>query len=142
VLRQPDEPSASLTPTPGLADVPQLVRQFSDAGLSVDVSVSGTAGGVPEGVDLSAYRIVQEGLTNVLRHGGPKATLAIDYRPGLVRVTISDDGSGQQPRGEPGHGLTGMRERVAVFAGTLTAGPRPDGGFDLAATLPYAAVAA
>jgi signal transduction histidine kinase len=141
VLRQPDEPSASLTPSPGLADVPALVAQFAEAGLPVEVTVTGAGGDVPDGVDLSAYRIVQEGLTNVLRHGGPKATVTIAHEPGQVHVTIADDGSDRPPRGEPGHGLIGMRERVTVFGGTLTAGPRPGGGFDLAATLPYAAVA-
>ncbi|HEU4347796.1 MAG TPA: histidine kinase, partial [Actinoplanes sp.] len=137
VLRQPDEPAGSLTPSPGLADVPRLIAQFAEAGLVVDMSVGGVADGVPDGVELSAFRIVQEGLTNVLRHGGPRATLAIDHEPGQVRVTIADDGSGRKPRTSGGHGLIGMRERVAVFGGTLTAAPRPGGGFDLTATLPF-----
>ncbi len=140
VLRQPDEPSAALAPSPGLAEVPGLVAQFADAGLRVEVKVTGDAEQLPDGVDLSAYRIVQEGLTNVLRHGGPEATVTIEHEPGLVRISVGDDGA-DRPRGEPGHGLIGMRERVAVFGGTLTAGPRPGGGFDLTATLPYAAVA-
>ncbi len=140
VLRQEDEPSAALAPSPGLAEVPRLVAQFAEAGLRVDVRTTGAADGLPDGVDLSAYRIVQEGLTNVLRHGGPAATVTIDHEPGLVRVAVGDDGPAREPRGEPGHGLIGMRERVAVFGGTLTAGPRPGGGFDLAATLPYAVV--
>jgi signal transduction histidine kinase len=143
VLRSPGESSASLVPAPGLADVPRLRDQFVEAGLAVEVTVSGAPVGVPEGVDLSAYRIVQEGLTNVLRHGGPSATVAIAYQPGLVRVAIGDDGTaGGGSAEEPGHGLIGMRERVAVFGGTFTAGPRPGGGFDLRATLPYAEVAA
>ncbi len=140
VLRQEDEPSGALTPSPGLADVPRLARQFIEAGLRVEVKVVGAADGLPDGVDLSAYRIVQEGLTNVLRHGGPEATVTIEHEPGLVRVAVADDGPARESRGEPGHGLIGMRERVAVFGGTLTAGPRPGGGFDVAATLPYAAV--
>ena len=138
VLRSPGEPSASLVPAPGLADVPVLMDQFFEAGLRVEMEVSGEPAGVPDGVDLSAYRIVQEGLTNVLRHGGPAARLDIFYDTGLVRVTIEDDGPGGEPAAEPGHGLIGMRERVAVFGGTFTAGPRPGGGFDLRATLPYA----
>jgi signal transduction histidine kinase len=142
VLRSPGQSSASLVPAPGLADVPRLRDQFVEAGLRVEVSVSGEPAGVPEGVDLSAYRIVQEGLTNVLRHGGPAARVRIDYEPGLIRLTIGDDGSDAEPSPEPGHGLIGMRERVAVFGGTFTAGPRPGGGFDLQATLPYAEVAA
>ncbi|HEX8343202.1 MAG TPA: ATP-binding protein, partial [Actinoplanes sp.] len=87
------------------------------------------------------YRIVQEGLTNVLRHGGPAADVLVEYLPGAVRVTVGDDG---RPPGTPekgvrgaGQGLLGMRERVAVFGGSLTVGPRPGGGFDLSATLPY-----
>jgi signal transduction histidine kinase len=142
VLRSPGESSASLVPAPGLSDVPRLRDQFVEAGLQVEVSVSGAPVGVPEGVDLSAYRIVQEGLTNVLRHGGPAATVAIGYEPGLVRLAIGDSGSDAEPSSEPGHGLIGMRERVAVFGGTFTAGPRPGGGFDLLATLPYAEAAA
>jgi signal transduction histidine kinase len=138
VLRAPDEPEGSLEPSPGLADVPRLVEQFADAGLAVEVSMTGAGGELPDGVDLSAYRIVQEALTNVLRHGGPKAWLTIDQRPGCVRVSVADDGSGRSGGPAGGHGLIGMRERVALFGGTLTAGPRENGrGFDLVATLPY-----
>jgi len=137
VLRRPDEPAGSLTPSPGLADVPALIAQFAEAGLAVEHAVTGTPDEVPDGVDLSAYRIVQEGLTNVLRHGGPKAYLTIDHRPGCVRVAVADDGNGRPATGTGGHGLIGMRERAAVFGGTLTAGPRPDGGFEVEATVPY-----
>jgi signal transduction histidine kinase len=95
-------------------------------------------------VDLSAYRIVQEGLTNVLRHGGPQARVAIRYPAGAVDIEICDDGRppdrAPRPRADTaGHGLIGMRERVAVYGGTLTAERRPDGGFRLAATLPFSA---
>jgi signal transduction histidine kinase len=141
VLRQGDEPSASLAPAPGLTDVPALVKQFGQAGLAVQVRVDGVPDGVPDGVDLSAYRIIQEGLTNVLRHGGPTAQVAIDYRGAAVAIEISDPGPGARARsGEngPGHGLIGMRERVAVFGGRFTAGPQPGGGFRLTATLPFA----
>jgi signal transduction histidine kinase len=142
VLRQDDETTGSLAPAPGLADVPRLVKQFTEAGLSVDVDTRGTADEVPDGVDLSAFRIVQEGLTNVLRHGGPAATVVITHEPGQVRIDIGDDGPARPtPAGTPGHGLIGMRERVAIFAGTLTAAPRPGGGFDLNATLPFRAPA-
>jgi signal transduction histidine kinase len=137
VLRRPDEPAGSLAPAPGLADVPRLVAQFASAGLPVDVTMLGTPDTVPDGVDLSAYRIVQEGLTNVLRHGGPKAWLTIDRRPGCVRLSVADDGPARADGNAFGHGLIGMRERVALFGGTLTAEPRPGGGFDLVATLPY-----
>ncbi|HET6534004.1 MAG TPA: sensor histidine kinase [Actinoplanes sp.] len=137
VLRQPDEPAGRLTPAPGLADLPRLIDQFAEAGLKVSRSVDGVPGPVPDGVELSAYRIVQEGLTNVLRHGGPEARLVISHEPGQVRVAISDDGPGRPARNGGGHGLIGMRERVGIFGGTLTAAPRPGGGFDLTATLPF-----
>jgi signal transduction histidine kinase len=141
VLRQADEPAGGLSPSPGLADVPRLVEQFTEAGLQVETSVAGESGDLPDGVDLSAYRIVQEGLTNVLKHGGPVARLTIDRESGSVTVSITDDGgahrTGPHPHQAAGHGLIGMRERVAVFGGTLSAGPRPDGGFHLTAKLPY-----
>jgi signal transduction histidine kinase len=144
VLRQGDE-TASLTPAPGLADLPTLVRHLSEVGLTVDLRADDPPpGGVPDGVDLSAYRIVQEGLTNVLRHGGPKARVAIGYPAGAVDIEICDDGrppdrASRPPGDTAGHGLIGMRERVAVYGGTLTAEPRPDGGFRLAARLPFGA---
>jgi signal transduction histidine kinase len=149
VLRQADDQTPSLAPAPGLADLPTLVRQLSEVGLTVDLRADDPPpGGVPDGVDLSAYRIVQEGLTNVLRHGGPEARVAIGYPAGAVEIEVCDDGRppdrAPRPRGVtegPGHGLIGMRERVAVYGGTLTAGPRPGGGFRLAATLPFGASA-
>jgi signal transduction histidine kinase len=139
VLRQGDEPSASLAPAPGLGEVPELVAQLGEAGLAVEVQVAGESAGIPDGVDLSAFRIVQEGLTNVLRHGGPRAKVDIAYPGESVVIQISDDGRLGHTRRSPGvgHGLIGMRERVAVFGGHLDAGPRPDGGFRVAATLPY-----
>ncbi|WP_221329102.1 sensor histidine kinase [Actinoplanes sp. L3-i22] len=144
VLRQGDEPSASLAPAPRLTDVPALVRQFAEAGLAVELRVDGVPDGVPDGVDLSAYRIVQEGLTNVLRHGGPAAEVSIGYPGTAVVIEICDPGPpARRAPGEngPGHGLIGMRERVAVFGGRITAGPRAGGGFRVAATLPFTAAA-
>jgi signal transduction histidine kinase len=141
VLRQENEPSASLTPAPGLVDIRWLAGQFGEAGLRVKVQISGDAYHVPGGVDLSAFRIVQESLTNVLRHGGPSASVRIAYEPGALAVAVGDDGrersSPEDAGTASGHGLIGMRERVAVFGGTLRAGPRPGGGFDVVATLPY-----
>jgi signal transduction histidine kinase len=150
VLRHADEPSAGLAPSPGLAEVDRLVAQLAEVGLTVRVRTGGTAVDLSDGLDLSAYRIVQEALTNVLRHGGPVAEVRIDYTEAAVRISVSDDGRhggsaardrapGQRPAGQgpAGHGLAGMRERVAVFGGTFAAGPRPGGGFDLRATLPY-----
>jgi signal transduction histidine kinase len=140
VLRQGDESSASLAPAPGLSDVPALALQFGQAGLAVELRVDGQPDGVPDGVDLSAYRIVQEGLTNVLRHGGPTAQVIIGHPGAAVVIEICDEGPGVRASIDdngPGHGLIGMRERVAVFGGRLTAGPRPGGGFRLMATLPF-----
>jgi signal transduction histidine kinase len=140
VLRQGDEPQASLTPAPGLADVPALVDQFAEAGLTVRARLDDAPGEVPDGVDLSAYRIVQEGLTNVLRHGGPTAEIDITYLNERIVVQIDDDGPLTRHRpasSGAGHGLIGMRERVAVFHGSLDAGPTGEGGYRLVATLPY-----
>ncbi|HLL69679.1 MAG TPA: sensor histidine kinase [Micromonosporaceae bacterium] len=150
VLRQGDETAASLTPAPGLALVPGLVRQMEEAGLQVDLRMDGGPDGIPDGVELSAYRIVQEGLTNVLRHGGPNAVVTIGYLPGAVQIEIVDDGAppgaarsvpDRVAGGATGHGLIGMRERAAVFGGTLVAEPVQGGGFRVAAVLPYAPAA-
>jgi signal transduction histidine kinase len=105
----------------------------------VAVSTSGDATPLPPGVDLTAYRIVQEALTNALKHAGPAhACVAVEYRPGEVRLKISDDGRGvTATTSEGGHGLLGMRERVGVYGGTLRAGPTTGGGFSVVATLPY-----
>lgn len=142
VLRQGDEPQASLAPAPGLAQIPQLVADFARAGLKVEVSANGDLDRVPAGMDLSAYRIVQEALTNVLRHGGASARVVITRSGSALAIDVSDPGQAR-PGGKPqapgtGHGLIGMRERVAVFGGTFAAGPRPGGGFLVAASLPLA----
>lgn len=149
VLRQGDEPSASLTPTPDVSQIADLVDQVRAAGLAVDLRVDGEPDGIPDGVELSVYRIVQEGLTNVLRHGGPRARVTIAHRSGTVEIEIVDDGRRQEhkppvtgtDRGA-GHGLIGMRERVSIFGGTLVAEQRPGGGFRLVVTLPFGTAAA
>jgi signal transduction histidine kinase len=137
VLR--DDGGATYQPAPGLADLDHLVGDFEVAGLPVAVSTSGDATPLPPGVDLTAYRIVQEALTNALKHAGPAhACVAVEYRPGEVRLKISDDGRGvTATTSEGGHGLLGMRERVGVYGGTLRAGPTTGGGFSVVATLPY-----
>jgi signal transduction histidine kinase len=105
--------------------------------------VTGDAAGVPSGVDLTAYRIVQEALTNVLKHAGAAtATVTVQYAPGLVTVEVIDDGRGGPVNAAGGHGILGMRERVAAFGGTLVASRRSGGGFRVHATLPYTATAA
>jgi signal transduction histidine kinase len=145
VLRQGDDPVASLEPNPGMAEIGRLADQVRSAGVKVELKVEGEPGDLPPGVDLSAFRIAQEGLTNVLKHGGGVARMLVRYSPGAVAVEIADDGRAgtvDEAAGEgTGHGLIGMRERVAVFGGELTAGPVPGGGYRMAARLPYAAAA-
>jgi signal transduction histidine kinase len=140
VLR--DEGAAPLTPQPGLDQLPMLVDEVERAGLAVTLHVSGTPGTISRTLDASAYRIVQEALTNVLLHAGPaRAQVRIHYEPDAVAVEVLDDGVGPAngegsalPDG--GHGLEGMRERAAMLGGTLTAGARPDRGFAVTARLP------
>jgi signal transduction histidine kinase len=145
VLRQDSESQASLAPVPGLADLDSLLGEVAKAGLAVRLRVEGTPSPLPAAVDLSAYRIVQEALTNVVKHAGPaQAQVTIDYRDRDVTVEITDDGRGAAApagdgRGGTGHGLVGMRERVAAFGGDLETGPCPGGGFRVAARLPLAA---
>jgi signal transduction histidine kinase len=145
VLRQEDEPQGDLAPVPGLADLDGLLAEVAKAGLAVRLQVEGRPAHLPAGVDLSAYRIVQEALTNVVKHAGPaRAQVAIRYRDHEVRVEVTDDGRGAAAptgdgRARVGHGLIGMRERVSVFGGDLEVGPRPGGGFRVAARLPFAA---
>jgi signal transduction histidine kinase len=144
VLRQEGEHQGDLAPVPGLADLDSLLAEVAKAGLAVRLRVEGTPSPLPAGVDLSAYRIVQEALTNVVRHAGPaRAQVLVGYRDREVTVEVTDDGRGvAAPAGDGrarvGHGLIGMRERVQVFGGDLEAGPRPDGGFRVAARLPFA----
>jgi signal transduction histidine kinase len=137
VLR--DEGTAPLAPQPGLDQLPALVRDVERAGLPVTLTVSGTPGPISRTLDTSAYRIVQEALTNVLRHAGPAtAQVTVTYEPDAVAVEVLDDGAGP-PNGHgrhAGHGLAGMRERAAMFGGTLTAAARPDRGFAVSARLP------
>jgi len=146
VLRQEGEPRGSLTPAPGLADLSSLVSQVRDAGLQVWINVEGRRGSVPPGVDLSAYRVIQEALTNVIKHAGSAAaTVIIRYRDDSVTVEIANQAPAAPaahvpaPRAGSGHGIIGMRERVAVFGGEFAAGPQPDGGFLVRACFPIAA---
>jgi signal transduction histidine kinase len=145
VLRQADEPQGDLAPVPGLADLDVLLAEVSKAGLAVKLQVNGTRPPLPAGVDLSAYRIVQEALTNVVKHAGSaRAQVVVGYGDQDVTVEVIDDGRGavtsvSDGRVGTGHGLIGMRERVQAFGGDLEAGPRPGGGFRVAARLPLAA---
>ncbi|NRQ35249.1 sensor histidine kinase [Nonomuraea sp. NN258] len=141
VLREDDSESTDYTPQPGLAQLEELVR---GSNVPARLLVDGVPGELPEGQQLAVYRIVQEALTNALKHGGPgvRATVEISYdRPELV-VRVTDDGRGASaPASADGHGLIGMRERVGMYGGAVSAGPRPGGGFEVLARLPLAAAA-
>jgi signal transduction histidine kinase len=145
VLRQEGESQGALAPVPGLADLDSLLAEVAKAGLGVRLQVEGTPSPLPAGVDLSAYRIVQEALTNVVKHAGPaRAQVVVGYRDQDVTVEVIDDGRGavtsvSDGRVGSGHGLIGMRERVQAFGGDFQAGPCPGGGFRVAARLPLAA---
>ena len=131
-------------PQPSLAHIERLVTHVRDSGVPVEVDVLGTPQDLPPGVDLSAYRIVQEALTNVLKHAADaRARVVLEYADDALAVTVTNDGvpgqvngNGSGPGG--GHGLIGIRERVAVVGGDVDAGPRPDGGYQIRARLPFA----
>jgi signal transduction histidine kinase len=136
VLRRPEEAPA-LAPQPSLEHVDRLVAQAREAGLPVELRVEGEAVELPAGVDLTAYRLVQEGLTNALKHArATRAEVRVNYGDGQIEVMVSDDGRGVGNGDGGGHGLVGMRERVSVYGGELDAGPQPGGGYRLRARLP------
>ena len=139
VLRSDDEVGSAREPQPSLASVERLVGQSRVAGLSVTLRVEGAVHPLPEALDLSAYRIVQEALTNSLKHAGPAhASVRVRYAAESLELEISDDGVGQAAANgtQEGRGLIGMRERVALFGGELAAGPAAGGGFRVWARLP------
>jgi signal transduction histidine kinase len=137
VLRERDAPDAR-GPLPGLHGLPDLAGAARLAGARVDLSVR--AGDVPPAVGAAAYRIVQEALTNAVRHAGPAPSVRVEVHAerGALRLSVTDDGTGPDPQGTPGFGLVGMRERARSVGGTLDAGPRPGGagGFEVTALLP------
>jgi signal transduction histidine kinase len=144
VLR-PETGLDGLGPQPGLADLPRLVEQIRGAGLDVSLATDGVAAGLPARVDLFAYRIVQEALTNVLKHAGPgaHAEVRLGTEPGGIVIEVLDDGKGLEPPSasagpfrSAGHGIVGMRERALLLGGTLDARPRPGRGFQVVAHLP------
>jgi signal transduction histidine kinase len=141
VLRIDDGGSDALPPQPGMRRLDDLLGQLRAAGLRIDAEVSGEPVPLATGLDVSAYRIVQEALTNVAQHGaGASAALRVDYGPGALRIDVSDDGPAVGAV-TPGHGLTGMAERAHLFDGVLEWGPRESGGFRVVAELPYRAMA-
>jgi signal transduction histidine kinase len=130
-----------LEPQPSLDQLDLLIAQIRNAGLPVELAVEGAPVALPAGVDLCAYRIVQEGLTNALKHAGPAhAEVRLRYAPRALQVEVRDDGQGAARRNGDGagHGLIGMRERVALYGGEVHAGPRESGGFEVRAQLPLA----
>jgi signal transduction histidine kinase len=137
VMRSGGEAPAELAPQPGLQHLERLVAQVEEAGLPVTLRIEGDRPDLSPGVDLSAYRIVQEGLTNALKHAkGAHAEVVVRYIDSSVELEIADDGPGVPNGDGKGHGLVGMRERVALYGGTIEAGPRAEGGFVLRAWLP------
>ncbi|MFC5203926.1 sensor histidine kinase [Streptomyces kaempferi] len=139
LLRQSDDPVAPRDPLPGLAQVPALLSSFERAGLAVKHTRQGDAEPLEPSVDLAAYRIVQESLTNVRKHSGADhARVFLHYDPAWLTITVEDDGSAgpHDPQPGAGHGLIGMRERAATVGGRLHAGARPEGGFSVTAELP------
>jgi signal transduction histidine kinase len=143
VVRPVGADGLALEPQPGLSRLGELIGQFRAAGLPVALRIGGAPSELPDGIDLSAYRIVQEALTNSLKHGTgvSQAKVWVRYEPGALGVEICDDGSGAPSSGSTsetgiGRGLIGMRERVALYGGRLLAGPRPGGGFEVRARFP------
>jgi len=139
VLRTDPEPVGELAPQPGLSGLEPLVEQVREAGLPVHLHTSGSVHNLEPGVSLAVYRIVQEALTNALKHGGAhtlaEVRLEVDER--WLIVEVFDTGRGPVSRPGPiGHGLLGMQERVALYGGTLSTGPRPGGGFRVCARIP------
>lgn len=132
-----DDGDVALAPQPGLADIDHLVDEVRAAGLAVDLCVDGEPMALSPGLDLSAYRIVQEGLTNTLRHANAsRARVTLRYSPRRLELEIRDDGRDPEAAAGTGHGLVGIRERVRIFGGDMTAGPADGGGFALCARLP------
>jgi signal transduction histidine kinase len=140
VLRGAGDPDTPLAPAPKLSGIADLVRPVEGAGFEVRLDVADDLGDVPAMVEASAYRIVQEALTNVVRHSGAKVvSVRVDRDPAALTVDVTDDGRGASGQGPEGHGIAGMRERAAALGGTFEAGPLPTGGYRVTARLPIQA---
>ena len=139
LMRAGGDDAAGRQPQPGLADLDGLLERSRAAGLPIDLAIEGRPRPLPQGVDLSAYRILQEALTNVVKHAGRvPTTVTLGYRADALELTVTDSGPARPMTPTPGgHGLVGMRERAALFGGTLTAAPRNGHGFQVQAVLPY-----
>jgi signal transduction histidine kinase len=128
---------AELLPQPGLDGIDSLLSEIGRAGLPVELHVDGEPVPLPRGIDLSAYRIVQEGLTNALKHAqAAEAEVTVRYRAEELELEVRDDGRGSADSDGLGHGLVGIRERVKIYGGQMTAGTPTEGGFVLSARLP------
>ena len=142
ILRAPEE-EACCDVTPGMSQLETLCEQVREAGLPVELTVEGEVRPLPASLDLTAYRIVQESLTNTLKHAGKtRAAVRVTYEDAALAIEVFDEGKGMTPAAAAaakggGRGLLGMRERVATFRGELEAGPRAEGGFGVRARLPY-----
>jgi signal transduction histidine kinase len=140
VLREDGDSHPELAPQPGIAQLEILAETVRAAGLAVELKIDGDYHALPSALELSVYRIVQEALTNTLKHAGPaRAQVLVRCDNGTLTVDVVDDGAVPSPSGPAGHGLEGMHERVALFGGALHAGPRQDGGWAVHARLPIAA---
>ena len=136
ILRADDD-TAALAPQASLTHLDVLAGEVRAAGLPVEITVAGTPRELSPGLDASAYRIVQEALTNALKHAGrARATVSVEYGTDVLEIEVADDGKGAANGDGGGHGLVGMRERVAVFGGRIDAGPRTGGGYAVRARLP------
>ena len=141
VLRDTGDHGAALSPQPGIADITAVVAQSSASGVPTELVTEGDQRALAPGIELAVYRVVQEALTNVLKHAGPSTSAAVHiaYATNELTVEVTDDGRGAATelsgRGA-GHGLIGMRERVEIYGGTFSAGPRANGGFGVCAVLP------
>ncbi len=140
LLREPGEPAAPTEPNVGLSGLDELLASFRGSGLRIQTDVDGPARPLAPAIDLTAYRVVQESLTNVCKHAGDTTVLLrLSYQPSALRITVDNDAHGHPPRPDrdgTGHGIAGMRERVTALGGSLQARPRPTGGFRVAAILP------
>jgi len=135
----PDAASADLTPPPGLGELDELVARVSEAGVKVSVRVTGTPFTLPVGADLAAYRVVQEALTNAVKHAsGSSIAISVDYAESSVRVDVADTGGASSSSAGLGNGrgLSGLRDRLSLYGGTLSAGRRPTGGYRVTAEIP------
>jgi signal transduction histidine kinase len=136
VMRR-DGDGVELAPQPGLDGLDSLIKEIGRAGLPVELHLDGKRFPLPPGIDLSAYRIVQEGLTNALKHArASHAEVTVRYAPDEVGIEVHDDGAGATPSEGHGHGLIGIRERVKLYGGEMTAGAASGGGFTLSTHLP------